>query len=263
MIGAGIYYPEDPLLVREQLQRAILNSPTARGSAPVVIAPYGAYSLSLPYIAATVRAAAAFDPEAVIVLAPPHSAAPNALLLPESEEFETPFGSLPVEQSTVAALTTSGVYEYDEIAHLQNHSIEVLLPALHYSFGPVPIVPILVGSLTRTHLARAVTALAPIIAERRTLVVVAANMSGFTQPVEADARARKIVRLLMTSPGDLLFDALDTLEDPPRSMWPVAIAHLLAGGTYRPTVLTRGTYETEYEGDVGSVVFASIAYLNA
>jgi len=262
MVADGIYYENDPDILRSQIQEALRRSAAVRGSARVVVAPFGAYSLSLPYIAQALKSTGADTPECVVVLAPPTSAMPAAVMLPESETFATPFGELSVSQAAMETLLAEydTIFAVDEIAHLQEHSIEIMLPAVHYLFGEVPILPLLVGEISTDQTILAREGITRVLAGKRFLVIAAANLSGFVPPHEADARARKLVRLMMTSPGDEIVRSVETYEDPPRSLNTLVLAHLLAGADTRPDVISRGTFETEYEGDVGTVVFASIAY---
>lgn len=261
MVGEGMYYPGDPDDLRERLRRALAFAETAERDSRTILAPYGAYDVALPFLATAIRSGPVTPPQRVVILAPPNAASHGRALLPESTEFETPFGTLPVDRDAIAALAASSdAFVYDEIAHLRDHSIETALPVLHYVYDSVPIVPILIGSLTPAIAETLVTGLAPLITSD-TLTVISANLSGFAAPEEADARARRMVRLLMTNRGHAVFRAAAILEDPPRSLWPIALGSALAGESTRPRIISRGMFETEFADDVGSVVFASIAYL--
>ena len=262
MVGDGFYYPSQPEELRTQIQRALREVRTTRGNARVTVVPYGAYQFTLPYLADSMKSYGAVAPERVLVIAPADSDSSQRLLLPESEAFSTPFGTLPVDQESLAVLRQdSSLFVDDEIAHLQNHSLEVLLPPLHYLLGPVPIVPVLVGRLNPEQLRRATESLERVRALGEHVTLAGANLSGFVSPLEADARARKLIRLIMTGAGHDILERIDTFESPPRSLSSLVLAHLLAGPDTRPEILGRGTFETEYEGDVGSVLCASIAYL--
>jgi len=262
MIGEDIYYPGNPVTLRKQLQSAFLESATVGMSAAVTVCPYGAYRYSLRYITDSLKATGPERPDVVVVLAPSHTESSDEVLMPESDLFATPLGVLRVDTDALNTLReTCRHFVDDEFAHLQNHSIEVLLPALHYYYGAIPIVPLLVGTLQREQLISIADALLRLHGERTIQVVVAANLSGFTAPAEADATARKMIRLVMTAPGQSVVDNLATFEDPPRSAWPLVLGHIVAGTGTRPHILSRGTFDTEYEHDVGSVVFSSIAYL--
>lgn len=261
MVADEMYYPGDPDRLRALLQQALGDSRTIPGTARIVVAPYGAYNVTLNYVMQALRAAAAGRPQAVMVLAAPHAIVTERFLLPESDAFATPFGTLPVDTRTLHQFNASSpLFEFDEYAHLRDHSIELMLPILHYLFGPIPILPVLVGSLTPEILRDGTDILRGALESSDILTVVSANLSGFTTPREADARSRRLIRLILDSPGDSILDTMETMEDPPRSLWPILCGHVLAGAAAQPLILGRGTFETEYEGDTGTVQFASIAY---
>lgn len=262
MIGEDIYYPGDTETLRPMLQRAILDSDTPPGSAGVVIAPFGGYRYTLPYLGISMRACSLAKPALVYVIAPPNDDGVNHALLPEAEAFATPFGEMPVDAETARVLVDSSeLFEYDEFAHLADHSIELLLPPLHYLFGPVPIVPILLGRVDIDRLGEIADTIVASRAGRPTIAVVGANLSGFATLEESNGRSRQIVRLLMTSPGRSIIDNIKTMENPVRSLSTIAVGHMLAGERSRPSVLARGIFETEYNRDTGSVAFAAIAYV--
>jgi MEMO1 family protein len=261
MVADDMYYPGSPEDLRHQLQRALAKTTGTAGTARVVVGPYGAYELTLTYMMEALRAATRRKPERVVILAPPHASASGRVLIPESDLFATPFGALPVDHEVLLELIDSStLFTRDEFSHLRDHSIETMLPPLHYLFGPIPIVPILVGALSPALLRHAARTLEATLSGHDSLVVVSANLSGFTTPPEADARSRAMVRLIMNSPGEGILGAMETLENPPRSLWPIVLGHLLAGEDSRPAIVNRGTFDTEYDGDTGSVVFASIVY---
>lgn len=260
MVAEGVFYTADASDLKKELNVAFRRARTQRRDARVVVAPHGAYEISLPYVVESLTSAAETAPECVVIIAPAAGAAKN-VLVPESQAFETPFGTMPVDQSVCAEIVDNKTCYVHEIAHLQDHSIEVMLPALYHLFGPLPIVPLLVAEIEPQKLLRVQRALQSVLGSRSTLVVAAANLSGFMSPTEADARARKLIRLLLTGGGGEILSRVDTLENPPRSLETLVLAHLLAGESTRPEILSRGTFETDYDGGVGSVVFASIAYL--
>ncbi|POR05421.1 hypothetical protein AU468_00665 [Alkalispirochaeta sphaeroplastigenens] len=262
MVAEGLFYESDPGQLRKTLQRALANTSATPGHSRTVVAPYGAYSITLPYVMKALRTVLDQRPQVIILLAAPHADARGRVLLPESTSFATPFGELPVETGAVSTLAkTSTIFQFDEVAHLQNHSLELMLPPLHYLFGPVPLIPLLVGELTPLEIRYVARTLAHLAAEGQALTLVSANLSGFTTSREADVRARTMIRLIMDSPGEAILTPLETITSPPRSLSPLAVGHILAGDTTRPSLLSRGTFETDYHGETASVVFASIAYI--
>ncbi|SIP89714.1 AmmeMemoRadiSam system protein B [Alkalispirochaeta americana] len=262
MLAEGLYYESDPEQLRKSLQRALANTSATPGHSRTVVAPYGAYSITLPYVMKALRTVLDRRPEMIILLAAPHADTRGRVLLPESTSFSTPFGELPIETETLSSLAKSStIFQFDEVAHLQNHSLELMLPPLHYLFGPVPLLPLLVEELTPLEIRYVARTLSHLVMTREVVTLVSANLSGFTTPREADARARNMIRLIMDAPGEAILAPLETISSPPRSLSPLAVGHILAGDTTRPSLLSRGTFETDYHGETASVVFASIAYI--
>lgn len=262
MVGEDIYYPGDPETLRPMLQRAILDSDTPPAAARVVVAPFGGYQFTLSYLGMSMRACSLAKPEIAVVIAPPNDDEVRYAMLPEAESFATPFGALPVATDVVRSLVAgSDLFQYDEFAHLADHSIELLLPPLHYLFGPIPIIPILLGRVDTDRLPEIADTITASISNRSSITILGANLSGFATLEESDGRSRQIVRLLMTSPGRAIVENLRTMENPVRSLATIAVGHILAGERARPSVLARGIFDTEYNGDTGSVALAAIAYV--
>lgn len=263
MVAEGLYYPGNRKELASQIRHVLAGCTAVPGSSVVVVGPYGSYDITLPYLVPAFRAAVA-KPDVLLILAPPSTlegAHNPPVLLPESDSFATPLGTMPVETAIHEQLLARGdLFALDEYAHLRDHSIEIMLPILHYLYGATPIIPLLVGAMDGRSLEQIAGILRTTLAGRRALTVVSANFSGFTTPREADCRSRQIMRILLDTPGTAALEPLEMMHDPPRSIWPIMVGHLLAPGGTRPEVLQRGAFETEYDDDTGSVIFAAIAY---
>ena len=259
-IGADIYYPSDPGTLRSNIQAAVAAAGVTGSDAKVIVAPNGGYELSLPYLGAALRACSRVEPEFAVVLAPPSGTAAARIMLPQSDSFTTPLGPMPVEKTMLAKIrAVCPEADYDEIAHLGDHSIEVQLPGLRYLYGPIPIVPLLIGELAPHAIARTARCIAAEAGDRVFLTVVSGNLSGFVDPKTAKIRARATVRLILDSPGEEILPKLRTMSERPRSTWPLVLGHCLAADT-RPVVLGRDLFEIDVDSGVGCVAFGSVAY---
>ncbi len=155
-------------------------------------------------------AAAARAAERVIILGTDHNGNGSDVSLTR-QHYATPFGVLPTPGEAVerlaAAVGEQSAFE-GELFHQKEHSIELAAVWLHFIRGGTPceLVPILCGPLARLlqpaanpeddlALSRLVEALRAIAAERRTLVVAAADLAHVGpafggRPLEAAGRAR-------------------------------------------------------------------------
>ena len=146
-VVGGIFYPEDPEALCQKLASwGLTKSPSCPGfGGQAIIAPHGAWDISGDLAAA---AFAAVQPgiSRVLLLGPHHSPEGEGIYLTESASFETPLGPLPVDRQLNYKLAScSALITINDIPHLSEHSLEVLLPMVKYCFDGVKIVPILVN----------------------------------------------------------------------------------------------------------------------
>lgn len=155
---AGIFYPEEPKDAEEALKA--FESGRDRASAPngnaaiALIAPHAGWDLSGQVIADAFAAASGRTISTVALIGPLHEDSAEGLFLSESEYFETPIGDIPVDRGLSEELESCGTFFIvNDIPHLEEHSIEILLPFVRRSFPSAAIVPILIGG-KRTQLVR-------------------------------------------------------------------------------------------------------------
>ncbi|MBI4498600.1 MAG: AmmeMemoRadiSam system protein B [Chloroflexi bacterium] len=154
-------------------------------------------------------AAAARRAELVIILGTDHAGAPGLTLT--RQPYATPWGVLPTDRAVVNDLADAlGPPEAfaQELHHRGEHSIELAAVWLHYvrAGQPCPVVPILCGSFApyvgaeqdpeqSAVFAAALEVLRPLLSQRRTLVVAAADLAhvgpAFGDPTPVDAPGRE------------------------------------------------------------------------
>ncbi len=162
---AGLFYAREPASLRRQLESCFRHS-LGPGNLPQlhehgerrilgVVVPHAGYMYS-GMTAARAYAALAQDgiPQVVILLAPAHFRPGAPFAVWAKGHWETPLGSVRVDEELATALAQAGNgFVEDTAPHLGNfghgeHSIEVQLPFLQFVFGDrtPPIVPIAVSS---------------------------------------------------------------------------------------------------------------------
>jgi len=151
----GIFYPSDPVELEAQVRR-YLEECTVEPQVPVaVVAPHAAFEFAGTVIAAAFRAASGRlssgrSVKSIVVLAPVHRDPPDGFILPESWRFQCPLGDVEVDRAKVEELLHCGtVFTMNDIPHLEEHSIEVLLPFLRHVFPGARLVPVLTGKAGR------------------------------------------------------------------------------------------------------------------
>jgi AmmeMemoRadiSam system protein B len=196
-----MFYPEDKADVLACMGSFGLERGTG-GRARVIIAPHGAWEISGPLAGAAFATAAGRtggkSPSRVVIMGPIHDKREDGLFLSNSHSFETPLGNIPVDTEISEALEScSPLFEVNDIPHLQEHSLEVLLPFVKYCFPRASIVPILMGQPRAPVIAALAYALniviEPILED--TLLVVSFNLAAGSNDAAARAMAGECMRL--------------------------------------------------------------------
>jgi len=211
-VGAGMFYPEDR---REMLKfiRAFGLEAGKGGYARAIIAPHGAWGFSGALAANAFSSAMGRSGSInrVVILGPIHDKREEGLFLSNSYSFHTPLGNIPVDREISEELKFNGDYfEIDDIPHLGEHSIEILLPFVKYCFPDAAIVPILMGQPKTQYindLAQALkTVITPVLDE--TLLVVSCNLSSNDDMATARLLAEECLRLFFEKDAPALASAI-------------------------------------------------------
>jgi AmmeMemoRadiSam system protein B len=202
----GMFYPEDETGVEARISNFDLMRGTG-GHAGAIIAPHGAWDISGKIAADAFSAAGGRrypggggGVSRVALMGPIHDRNETGVFLSDSDCFETPLGNLPVDRRRGdEILACSPLFEQNDIPHLREHSLEVLLPFIKYSFPDASIVPILLGGSQPSLISALAGALRrvlePLMGE--TLLVVSCNLSMNNDEQLARLQAEECVRLLL------------------------------------------------------------------
>jgi len=179
-VCAGLFYPDDKVEILKLLDSFGIED-SKFGQAKAIIAPHGAWSYSGALAAEAFAAAMGRNGiKRAVILGPIHDKREKGLFLSNSHSFYTPLGNILVDRKISEQLKKSGdSFEINDIPHLGEHSIEIILPFVKYCFPNASIVPILMGQPGAQYiydLAQALkSVITPIIDE--TLIVVSSNLS--------------------------------------------------------------------------------------
>jgi len=198
-VGAGMFYPEDRKETLDYLRSFGLEEGSG-GYAQAIIAPHGAWSYSGQLVAEAFSSAMGRSEniKRVVILGPIHDKREKGLFLSNSHSFHTPLGNIPVDREMSEELSFRGsFFEINDIPHLGEHSIEILLPFVKYCFPHASIIPILMGQPKAQYiydLAKALKAVfTPILDE--TLIVVSCNLSCDNDQNTARLLAEEVLHL--------------------------------------------------------------------
>ena len=176
---AGMFYPDIPNVLRKAISGYLdAAGPPALARVRAVIAPHAGYVYSGPVAAFAYQALLnrTTPPKRIYVMGPSHRVWFTGVALADYAAFDTPLGTHPLDGAKIHALIDSGApFAAHNVAHAQEHSLEVQFPFLRVTFPDVPVVPLLFGDVDPLDVGQKLDA----ILESDDVIVVSSDLSHF------------------------------------------------------------------------------------
>jgi AmmeMemoRadiSam system protein B/AmmeMemoRadiSam system protein A len=204
-VGAGRFYTpsrqeQDPMvrgLIAAAHQEAAGRPP--RQGLRALIMPHAGYLYSG---ATAAHAALAIPPDRfqrVVLLGPDHRVGFRNASLTAASRWRTPLGDVPIGDCRRMADQWPDLFATVAASDRQEHSLEVILPFLQVRLSYFELIPLVLGPCDAKQMARA---LAPLLEDASTLLVVSADLSHYLPAAEAVNRDRQTLeRILALDPN--------------------------------------------------------------
>jgi AmmeMemoRadiSam system protein B len=153
--------------------------------------PHAGYVYSGP-CAAHIYAQLESDVKRVILIGVNHWSRGHRVALSPSEAWQTPLGSVPVDQQFNSLLQRCVAFlKSDALAHAQEHSIEVQLPFLQRVLADFIFVPISIGEVSKEECAELGAALADVCSmtaasQAKSVILASSDLSHYLSPKKTD-----------------------------------------------------------------------------
>ncbi len=196
----GIFYPNNRELLTKEIKNYLDTTNTEPGNAFALITPHAAFEYSGKLLASAFKSAIYRDIKTVVILGPMHRDPVEGLAVPTASFFETPMGKIKVNKKYISRLNANcNNIIYDDIPHFEEHSIEVILPFIHYMFPSSDIVPLLVGNQSIKSIEDTSNALNLTFEEdfKYILFVVSSNMSSYLIGKKPREEAHRLIKLIL------------------------------------------------------------------
>jgi hypothetical protein len=198
-----IYYPGNKAVLLDKLVSWGIKESVPASGGQVILAPHGAWDLTGNIAASAFKSVQRKEGgrniNRILLLGTHHQDTEEGIYLSESSSFETPRGELQVDQKFNRHLAScSTLIKINDIPHLSEHSLEVLLPLVKHCFPEVRIVPILMCGrrpLLISCLAKALRVILEGNMEEN-LIVVSSSVSRNSDPETAFSMADEFHSLL-------------------------------------------------------------------
>jgi MEMO1 family protein len=182
---AGKFYPADPNAALTMLQ-ACLNSTIETGinNPKMLVLPHAGWNYCLPVMASGLRTllAAKAKIKRVVLIGPAHRLQFTGIATPSQGVWKTLFGDVKIDTTQMNSLVKAKKIVVNNQAFTNEHSLEVILPALQKIIGEFQLLPLLVGEVEE---AQVEEVLREIWGGAETLIVVSSDLSHFNSSQEA------------------------------------------------------------------------------
>lgn len=175
---AGLFYPGDPVTLQQQVE-AMLSEADGESVCPkALIVPHAGYIYSGPVAARAYRQLRGCGHiRKVILLGPAHRVAIRGLAASSADCFSTPLGRVQVDQAAVQRLLELPQVQVSDLAHREEHSLEVQLPFLQGVLGDsFTLIPLVVGDADSDSVAEVIETL---WGDEKTLILISSDLSHY------------------------------------------------------------------------------------
>lgn len=176
---AGTFYPNDASELQACLDTLMRQTEVNIKHPKAIIAPHAGYIYSGP-VAASVYGCFAGQQlpiNRVVLLGPAHSVSFHGIAASSADYFTTPLGKIAVDHDSLEPIVENGLVKYFDLAHEQEHCLEVQLPFLQQLFNEnFNIIPLVVGDTNPSQVAKVLRAL---WGGPETLIVISSDLSHY------------------------------------------------------------------------------------
>ncbi|MCP4653290.1 MAG: AmmeMemoRadiSam system protein B [Candidatus Omnitrophica bacterium] len=178
---AGSFYPRDSKELDQTVSSFLEAAPKAPVSGEIlgIISPHAGYIFSGSVAGYGFKALKNEDFDVIVLLGPSHKYLFSGVSIYPSGSFQTPLGNLPVDGDIAKKLSLLECVSLEEKYFSGEHSLEVQLPFLFKTFGPIKIVPIVFGDITYDQMGELVSALVKLSKEKKIAIIASSDLSHF------------------------------------------------------------------------------------
>jgi hypothetical protein len=211
---AGSWYPGDAPSLAAEVQGFLDAVPDIEvpGRLLALISPHAGLRYSGPVAAHGYALLRGQSGLTAFVVGPSHHAAFNGVSVFAHGAFETPLGTLPVDEVAARALVDADPRIRDFASpHRDEHSLEMQLPFLQHVVPGLRLVPVLMGSQSREEVDVLARALARVLPGRDGVMVASSDLSHYHPgPVAREMDSHVLADIARFDPEGLM-DRLETV----------------------------------------------------
>ncbi len=177
---ADLFYPGHAAdltsCIAAALRDASAQLPESLPAPKAIIVPHAGYIYSGPTAGFAYAALKQADINRVVLLGPAHRVPFYGMALSGADAFATPLGEVRLDAAAMQQVLTCPDVQINDIAHAQEHALEVQLPFLQTVLDDFLLLPLCIGSVEADAVARVIERL---WGDDKTLFVISSDLSHF------------------------------------------------------------------------------------
>jgi len=260
---AGSWYPRGAAAIVDEVEGYLgAASPGALSGRLIgLVSPHAGLHYSGPVAAYGYSLLRGREAVSVVLVGPSHRASFEGVAVHASGAWETPLGTVPIDEALAQALLAADATLFDDPGpHRDEHSLEMQMPFLQQAMPGLRIVPMLMGTQSRQEVEALAAALARVLPGRAVLLVASSDLSHYQPASVASRLDAEVVGDVRRLDADALMQRLETRDNVACGGGPLVAVMKAARalGADRATVLRYAD-----SGDVGGDKAQVVGYLSA
>lgn len=179
-VVAGAFYDGESAALAARIDSylaAVKDLPPVQGEVRAIICPHAGYIYSGPTAAYAYKLVQGKPYETVVIIGTSHQYGLDGASIYTKGGFETPLGTVPVDEELASKIARASGFGYVAEAHSKEHSVEVQVPFIQKVLPQAKIVPIVLGYPTRQNVYALADGIAKASAGKKALIVASTDMS--------------------------------------------------------------------------------------
>lgn len=204
-VVSGQFYPSSPEELRSMI-KGMIDEKATRENVIGYYAPHAGYVYSGPVVGATISRVDIKD--TFVIMGPSHTGAGAPFSIMTEGKWRTPLGDIIIDTALAKAILGNSTYLMeDNIAHLQEHSVEVQLPFIQYFKKDIKLVPIVLAHANAAVYSNIGRAIAKAIKDsgKEVVIVASGDMNHYESQKITNTKDRQAIdSILNLEAGELL-----------------------------------------------------------
>jgi AmmeMemoRadiSam system protein B len=180
-----------------------------------LVSPHAGYMYSGPVAAHGYYACSTLsDLEMVVILGPNHHGVGSGVATVKGGSWRTPLGDVEVDGEAAKELVeVSGIVDFNEDAHQEEHSVEVQIPFLQFiyrkNFKILPVCMLMQDLDTAIEVG---DALASVVRGRRSLLIASSDFTHYENHKSASSKDRAVIETILKLDVDRFYETIERLN---------------------------------------------------